>query len=180
MNSAQRKPDIVDSQGRMVPLGSTLGSGGEGTVYEVKQAVDRAAKIYLKPLSEERASKIRAMVKMNPDGLAKLMSWPVDLLLEKRTKQPIGLLIPRVHNKKNVHHLYGPKSRLQDFPRADWRFLIRAAANIAKAFAAVHDTNCVIGDVNHGSIMVGGDATVSLIDVAAVDIVWKRWEFLLQ
>jgi DNA-binding helix-hairpin-helix protein with protein kinase domain len=26
----------------------------------------------------------------------------------------------------------------------------------------VHDANCVIGDVNHGSIMVGGDATVSL------------------
>jgi DNA-binding helix-hairpin-helix protein with protein kinase domain len=180
MNSAQRKPDIVDSQGRMVPLGSTLGSGGEGTVYEVKQAVDRAAKIYLKPLSEERASKIRAMVKMNPDGLAKLMSWPVDLLLEKRTKQPIGLLIPRVHNKKNVHHLYGPKSRLQDFPRADWRFLIRAAANIAKAFAAVHDTNCVIGDVNHGSIMVGGDATVSLIDCESFQVNAQGRQFFCE
>jgi DNA-binding helix-hairpin-helix protein with protein kinase domain len=180
MNSAQRKPEIVDSRGRAVALGSALGSGGEGTVYEVKQTVDRAAKIYLKPLSNERASKIRAMAEMKVDGLGKLMSWPVDLLLEKNTKQPVGLLIPRVHNKKNVHHLYGPKSRLQDFPRADWRFLIRAAANIAKAFAAVHDANCVIGDVNHGSIMVGGDATVSLIDCESFQVSAQGRQFFCE
>src|SRR6476661_8035976 len=99
---------------------------------------DKAAKIYRKPLTQDRANKIRAMMKMKADGLSKLMSWPVDLLIEKRTSQPVGLLIPRVHNKKNVHHLYGPKSRLQDFPRADWRFLVHAAANIAKSFAMVH------------------------------------------
>jgi DNA-binding helix-hairpin-helix protein with protein kinase domain len=110
------------------------------------------------------------MMKMKVDDLNKLMSWPVDLLIEKRTSQPVGLLIPRVHNKKNIHHLYGPKSRLQDFPRADWRFLVHAAANIAKSFAMVHDANCVIGDVNHGSIMVGTDATVSLIDCESFQV----------
>ena len=180
MNTAKRKPDVVDSMGRSVQLGSTLGGGGEGTVYEVAQTVDRAAKIYLKPLTAERASKIRAMVGMKAEGLHKLMSWPVDLLLEKGSKQPVGLLVPRVHNKKNVHHLYGPKSRLQDFPRADWRFLIRAAANIAKAFAAVHDANCVIGDVNHGSIMVGGDATVSLIDCESFQVTVDGRQFFCE
>ena len=164
MSPAQHKPEVVDTRGQPIPLGSELGSGGEGVVYEVGRNADKAAKIYRKPLTQDRADKIRAMMKMKADGLSKLMSWPVDLLIEKRTSRPVGLLIPRVHNKKNVHHLYGPKSRLQDFPRADWRFLVHAAANIAKSFATVHDANCVIGDVNHGSIMVGTDAKVSLID----------------
>jgi DNA-binding helix-hairpin-helix protein with protein kinase domain len=101
---------------------------------------------------------------MRTEALSNLMSWPVDLLADKGTGQPTGLLIPMFANRKNVHHLYGPKSRLKDFPRADWRFLVHAATNIAKAFASVHDANCVIGDVNHSSILVGQDATVALID----------------
>jgi DNA-binding helix-hairpin-helix protein with protein kinase domain len=101
---------------------------------------------------------------MRTDSLAKLMSWPVDLLAIKGTGRPIGLLMPMFPNRKNVHHLYGPKSRLQDFPKADWRFLVHATMNIAKAFASVHDANCVIGDVNHGSVLVAQDATVALID----------------
>jgi DNA-binding helix-hairpin-helix protein with protein kinase domain len=170
MSPAQQKPEVVDTRGRPIPLGSELGSGGEGVVYEVGQNADKAAKIYRKPLTQDRADKIRAMMSMKADELSKLMSWPVDLLIEKRTSQPVGLLIPRVHNKKNVHHLYGPKSRLQDFPRADWRFLVHAAANIAKSFATVHDAHCVIGDVNHGSIMVGTDAKVSLIDCESFQV----------
>jgi DNA-binding helix-hairpin-helix protein with protein kinase domain len=164
MSPTQSRPDVIDSQGRPVPLGAILGKGGEGTVYEVRQSSTTAAKVYHKPLTADRSEKIRVMVRMRTDALSKLMSWPVDLLAVKGTGQPIGLLIPMFADRKNVHHLYGPKSRLQDFPRADWRFLVRAATNIAKSFASVHDANCVIGDVNHGSILVGQDATVALID----------------
>jgi DNA-binding helix-hairpin-helix protein with protein kinase domain len=170
MSPVKQMPEVVDSRGRAIPLGSELGSGGEGVVYEIKQDISKAAKIYIEPMKRERADKILAMMRMKTDDPNKLLSWPADLLVEKRTRQPAGLLIPRVHNKKNVHHLYGPKSRLQDFPRADWRFLVHAAGNIAKSFALVHDTNCVIGDVNHGSVMVGTDATVSLIDCESFQV----------
>jgi DNA-binding helix-hairpin-helix protein with protein kinase domain len=170
MSPAQQKPDVVDTRGRAIPLGSELGSGGEGVVYAVEQNADWAAKIYPKGLDQNRADKIRAMSRMKIGDLSKLMSWPADLLVEKRTNEAVGLLIPRVHNKKNIHHLYGPKSRLQDFPSADWRFLVHAAANIATSFAKVHDANWVIGDVNHGSIMVGTNATVSLIDCESIQV----------
>jgi len=164
MSTRQPSPAVVDSQGRPIPLGAILGKGGEGTVYEVKQSSVTAAKVYHKPLSADRSEKLRTMVSMRTDALAKLMSWPVDVLAIKGTGQPIGLLMPMFPKRKNVHHLYGPKSRLQYFPRADWRFLVHAATNVAKAFASVHDANCVIGDVNHGSILVAQDATVALID----------------
>ena len=72
--------------------------------------------------------------------------------------------MPKVSGFRPAFELYGPKLRLQRFPKADWRFLIRAAANTARAFAAVHEARQVIGDVNHGNLVIGQDATVRLID----------------
>jgi DNA-binding helix-hairpin-helix protein with protein kinase domain len=178
--SSHPKPEVTDSQGRRISLGSVLGKGGEGTIYELKDTAGTVAKVYARALSQDRSDKIRIMPGMRTDALAKFTAWPVDLLIMKRTMQPIGLLMRRIANSKNVHHLYGPKSRLQDFPRADWRFLIRAAANTARAFAVVHDANCVIGDVNHGSIMVAEDATVSLIDCDSFQVNTPARKFLCE
>ena len=59
--------------------------------------------------------------------ILKLTAWPIDLL-QKRTGEPVGLLMPKIAGRKDIHHLYSPKSRRADFQRADWRFLVRAAA----------------------------------------------------
>ncbi|MBN9506676.1 MAG: topoisomerase DNA-binding C4 zinc finger domain-containing protein [Altererythrobacter sp.] len=63
-----------------------------------------------------------------------------------------------------VHELYSPKSRKQHFPKADYRFLVRAALNVARAVGKVHQAGCVIGDFNHSGVLVAQDATVALID----------------
>lgn len=172
------RPALVDSQGRSIPLGVMLGKGGEGTVYEVSNPTRTAAKVYHTPLSDERSAKIRAMVQLRTTELANVTAWPIDLLTLRGSHRPVGLLMPRIENKKNVHHVYGPKSRLKDFPKADWRFLVRTAANIARAFSSVHAANCVIGDVNHGSIMVAEDATVSLIDCDSFQVEANGRRFL--
>ena len=79
--------------------------------------------------------------------------------------------MPRVVGLQLVHELYNPKSRRHAFARGDWRFLVRAAANTARAFTVVHDANCVIGDVNHGGILVADDATVRLIDCDSFQVI---------
>jgi DNA-binding helix-hairpin-helix protein with protein kinase domain len=155
-------PDIVDSSGRPLKLGAAVGRGGEAAVYDVMSLPGIVAKIYHKPIDADRAAKIKAMPSIANDGLNKLASWPRDLLLN-RQGQPIGLLIPKVLGK-DAHHLCSPKSRANEFPGTDWRFLIRAATNIARAFAVVHDIGCVIGDVNYGGVLIAPDATVKLID----------------
>ncbi|MBS0548674.1 MAG: hypothetical protein JSR24_13045 [Proteobacteria bacterium] len=164
------RPDLIDSKGQPIQLGAVLGKGGEGTVYEIARSPATAAKIYHASLGADRSAKIRAMLEIKSTHLSAIAAWPSDLLISRTTRQPVGLLMPRIVNKKNVHHVYGPKSRLKDFPRADWRFLVRTAANIARAFSLVHDAQCVIGDVNHGSIMVAEDATVTLIDCDSFQI----------
>ncbi len=172
--------DLMDSQGRLISLGPLLGKGGEGSVFEILQTKGIVAKIYHKPLTSDRTEKIKAMSTIRTDALSKFTSWPIDLVVMRKTRQPIGLLMPRISNRKNIHHLYGPKSRLQDFPMADWRFLVRTAANIARAFAVVHDAGCVVGDVNHGSIMVAEDATVCLIDCDSFQVSALGRQFLCE
>lgn len=149
--------------GNPLNLGRQLGRGAEGVVYELPNDASLAAKVYHKPIDRDRAEKIKAMAALRNTSLERFTAWPRDLLLSHGS-QPVGLTMARVPASKDVHNLYGPKSRLAEFPRADWRFLVRASTNIARAFAAVHDVGVVIGDVNHGSVLVADDATVRLID----------------
>jgi DNA-binding helix-hairpin-helix protein with protein kinase domain len=88
--------------------------------------------------------------------------------------------MPKIADCKDIHHLYSPKSRRTVFLRADWRFLIRAATNIARAFRVVHEAGYIIGDVNHGSILVGQDATVRLIDCDSFQVTSGERCFLCE
>ena len=85
--------------------------------------------------------------------------------------------MPKITGHKQAFILYSPKLRLQEFPTASWQFLIRSAANAARAFAVVHESGHVIGDVNHGNLFVGGNATVRLIDCDSYQITinGSRW-----
>lgn len=174
-----RKLNLFDTSGRSIRLGNEVGRGGEGSVFEVISDADHVAKIYHTPLSPEKAEKIRLMSKLRSTELLALAAWPLDLLLTS-SGEPIGLVMPKVSGRKDIHRLYSPKSRRDDFQRADWRFLIRTAANTARAFAAIHEKACVIGDVNHGSILVAQDSTVRLIDCDSFQVTTERKRFLCE
>src|SRR5207237_5171019 len=89
----------------------------------------------------------------------------------------VGFTMPKITGHKQAFSLYSPKLRLQEFPKASWQFLIRSAANAARAFAVVHESGHVIGDVNHGNLFVGERATVRLIDCDSYQITinGSRW-----
>ena len=170
MNTTPQAFDVVDASGRSVRLGKKLGQGGEGSVYEVLAEPAIVAKIYHRPPTPIRAEKIRAMVARRTEQIDKLTAWPIELL-SLRSGEPIGLTMPRIVGYKDIHYLYSPKSRRSDFPHADWRFLVRAAANLARAFATVHETSSVIADVNHGGVLVGQDGRIRLIDCDSFQVV---------
>jgi DNA-binding helix-hairpin-helix protein with protein kinase domain len=175
----QPSADIFNGQSQPVRLGALLGQGGEGAVYELAMDRSSAAKIYTNAQSREKADKIRVMVAMRNPRLEKLTAWPQGVLT-RRSGETIGLVMPRFSDRKDIHYLYSPKSRRTVFLRADWRFLIHAAANTARAFRAVHESGCVIGDVNHGSILVGQDATVRLIDCDSFQVISGNRKFLCE
>jgi DNA-binding helix-hairpin-helix protein with protein kinase domain len=165
-------PNLIDNSGNDIRLGPVLGKGGEGTVYSIASSDELVAKVYHKPLSADRAAKIQIMSSCSNGDVKQVSAWPVGLLLSKADRTPIGLLMPKVADAKDVHKLYSPKSRLSEFPKgADWRFLVRACANIARAFGAIHGTGCIIGDINEGSVLVANNATVKLIDCDSYQVV---------
>ena len=122
------------SNNSAVKLGKELGRGGEGAVFLVNGAPDLVAKVYLKPPSAARIDKLRSMARGASPDLLKVAAWPTELLLDEGG-QPRGFLMPRVNGREDLHQLYTPKSRRRIFPKADFRFLIRVAANLARALA---------------------------------------------
>ncbi|PYX36405.1 MAG: hypothetical protein DMG81_16085, partial [Acidobacteria bacterium] len=174
----QTRPPLIDSTGRSVQLGPQLGSGGEGAVFEIRDRSDQVAKLYHKTLEPEKAAKIATMAKAASERLLKLTAWPTEpIRLASGSGAVVGFTMPKITGHKHAFSLYSPKLRLQEFPRANWPFLIRSAANAARAFAVIHESGHVIGDVNHGNLFVGDQATVRLIDCDSYQITLNgsRW-----
>jgi DNA-binding helix-hairpin-helix protein with protein kinase domain len=150
------------SSGGTVTLDQRVGGGGEGTVYRVRERPDAAAKIYLVPMSRERRAKIEAMIAASPPRVTPFTAWPTALLLERT--EAVGFLMPLVKGASEVHVVYGLKSRKQKYPTAGYRFLVHVATNLARAFAQLHASGIVVGDINERAAMIGADGTARIID----------------
>jgi DNA-binding helix-hairpin-helix protein with protein kinase domain len=156
---------FLDSQGNTLRLGKRIGSGGEGDVYELLSSPGTTvAKIYHKPLAAHKQEKLQLMARGCNDELKGISAWPTDVLCTRPGGPVVGFLMPRIADAEPIHKVYGPTHRKETFPHADWRFLVRAAKNLAAAFYVIHKYGYVIGDVNEGNILVNDKACVRLID----------------
>lgn len=154
--------EIVIGKERLA-VAELIGKGGEGEVYAIKGRAGQAVKIYSDGLRAKRESKVRAMVR---EGLAvqtDLVAYPGEIVTDGGGNF-LGFVMRLVKGYRPLHELYSPKDRLRHFAQSDFRFLIHAATNVARAVGKVHQTGCVIGDLNHSGILVAQDGTVALID----------------
>ncbi|WP_186190007.1 hypothetical protein [Burkholderia gladioli] len=154
---------VVLISGQKTRLGKLLGRGGEGDVYFVDGRPGDAVKLYKPDLRGPREAKVLAMVGGGLHKRTGLVAFPLEVATDESGRFA-GFVMRLVSKCKPIHELYGPKSRKIQFPNVDYRFLVRAAGNVARAVAAVHEMDCVIGDFNHSGVLVSGTATVALID----------------
>ncbi len=160
---------LLASTKALLRVGAGIGQGGEGSVHEITGAPQRVVKLYSRDPTPEKVAKLAAMVGIGDAELLKIAAWPVDLVIDSRGATR-GFVMPRIASRSDVHELYSPKSRAQEFPETDFRFLIHVATNISRAIAIVHKHRHVIGDINHGSVLVGRDGTAMLIDCDSIQI----------
>ncbi|WP_042159878.1 hypothetical protein [Paenibacillus gorillae] len=158
----------IDGAGKVVYLDGELGKGGEGSVFAIRANPNSVAKIYHHAIANDKQDKIRTMVNLKSDSLFKFTTWPTDILRDSKG-QIIGFLMPRLIGKE-IHKLYGPKTRLLEFTNATYSFLVHTAANMARAFATIHENGHVIGDINHGNFYVSDRAMVTLLDCDSFQI----------
>lgn len=153
----------VKIAGKAHALGKRIGKGGEGEVYALESVPDRAIKIYKETLRGRREPKVRAMIHGALATKSDLVAFPAEIVTDLNGGFT-GFVMRLVTGFQPMHELYSPKSRKLHFPKADYRFLIHAALNVARAVGQVHHTGCVIGDFNHSGVLVSQNATVALID----------------
>jgi DNA-binding helix-hairpin-helix protein with protein kinase domain/predicted RNA-binding Zn-ribbon protein involved in translation (DUF1610 family) len=153
--------EAVIVAGQPLPLGKIIGRGGEGEVRALGDG-QHVAKLYFKP-DASREAKVRTMVALGLAKRAGLIAFPLDIATD-RSGSFRGFTMRAVADHQPIHFLTAPKSRKVHFPTADYRFLVRVAANTARAIAEVHAMGCTVGDINHSGILVSSKATVSLID----------------
>jgi DNA-binding helix-hairpin-helix protein with protein kinase domain len=172
---------MIDSQGRTIQIGKTIGKGGEGTVHEIEGDTSLVAKLYHQtPLPTEQIAKLEAMVECWSDKLGALSAWPHSLLYDQgnASKRALrGILIPKISGARHLHELYGTTNRRHHFPEAQWHHLILAARNTAAAFDTIHQANIVIGDVNQGNLLVDHRMVVRLIDCDSFQITHQDQTF---
>jgi DNA-binding helix-hairpin-helix protein with protein kinase domain len=155
--------DIRTQSGKIVRLGSLLGKGGEGDVFHLVDQKELAVKLYTDGKQAERKDKILAMAAQRLHEKTSFAAFPIEPVI-RNSSEFIGFTMRKVGGVKPIHELYAPGSRKIEFPRADYKFLVRTATNVARAIASVHTAGCVIGDINHSGILVAEQATVTLID----------------
>src|ERR1051326_1746335 len=135
-------PILVDQTGAAVRLGAKVGrTGGEGAVYAVQGHPGLVAKVYHQPVSANKAAKLKYLAQRVTPQLKECAAWPSFLLFHNN--QPRGFVM-RSASGKEVHHLYGSRDRVVDFPGKNWAFLINTGRNCAAAFDEVHATGAVI------------------------------------
>ncbi|GAA0667205.1 DNA-binding helix-hairpin-helix protein with protein kinase domain [Sphingomonas insulae] len=148
--------------GRPVRLGERVGRGGEGEVFVLADRPDQAIKLYGSP-DDRRREKIEAMVAAGLAARSDLVAFPV-AMVQGPGGAFAGFAMRLVRGHKPLFELYAPGARKVAFPEADYRFLVRSAANVAVAVAKVHEAGVVVGDINHSGILVSDRATAALID----------------
>jgi DNA-binding helix-hairpin-helix protein with protein kinase domain len=149
-------------------LGECLGQGGEARVFALQADPSIVAKLYHHP-TPAHADKLAIMIAHPPAQVAvngqTVIAWPTKrIVAHPATGLVTGFLMPRVAAGVPAAHLHNMKSRLQTHAHFNWRYLLRAAMNLALTFQKVHDSGYVVGDVNDQGVLVTGNAVVALVD----------------
>jgi DNA-binding helix-hairpin-helix protein with protein kinase domain len=163
------KTQTLYTEGQPIKLGTRIGRGGEGEVFAVAGASDTLVKIYTLPDLRSREAKVRRMITADLANTTKFITFPVAPVRDGAGKFT-GFTMRRIDKHQALHEVYPPGARKVAFPRWDYRFLVHAATNISRVVAVAHSAECVIGDVNHSSILIGDDAQAALIDADSFQI----------
>ena len=163
---------LIDAKGDPISLGSMVGKGGEGNVFEIEGEPSLVGKIYHQtPLTEEHYMKLAAMVGRRTRDLTRISAWPESILRDAHNHEPCGLLMPKIERSRQLHELYGTTNRRLHFPEVRWHHLLLAARNLAAAFHTLHEQGIVVGDVNQGNLLVNTQYNIRFIDCDSFQIV---------
>ena len=181
-NSQNRTESITEktfytNDGRVVYLGTMLGSGGEGAVYKVPNMPGKVVKVFKSTTDfAYMERKIEALINNQiPSKLDHVLINTIpESLLYDEDDHFVGYIMPGITTRFKLYDVSrNSADRTKYFPELDYKGLIIIAYNLAEAVSYIHEHEVVIGDLNPNNIVVNPDGTVCLIDTDSYDIVDK-------
>jgi serine/threonine protein kinase len=165
--------EYIRSNGWMIHLGKDIGGGGEGRIYKTVEEPRLVAKIYT-TVTHEQEAKLDAMLARPPYTPMRShfpLAWPMEPLYD-RADQCVGFLMPYIDHNNNIPllKLYNPRDRLQTLHGFTWKYLLRAAKNLANVVSVLHENGYIIGDVNESNILISKSALVTLVDCDSIQV----------
>lgn len=156
---------LATRKGKNHRLGAKLGAGNEGAVFEVETDSSLVAKVYHEAVDRQRARKIELMIERANPQLFAHSAWPVDFADSPK----FTVFMPKGTGKE-IHESFHPKSRLQNFPDAKYRFLLTVAYNLCAAISGIHSVGAIVGDFNQKNVLVSKDGRVRFLDCDSFQI----------
>jgi DNA-binding helix-hairpin-helix protein with protein kinase domain len=150
-----------------------IGGGGEGSIYVVTGMPNLVAKVFHRPtLEQQRKLELMLALPCNPQPSGTPpVAWPEGLLFRNAKRERFsGYLMPRVTGACPANELYNPKSRRAKCPGFNYRYLHRAALNIALCCRLAHERGFVIGDLNESTFLVRDNCCVTMVDAESMQM----------
>ncbi|MEW2162580.1 hypothetical protein AB0912_06220 [Streptomyces sp. NPDC007084] len=171
--------------GRTVHLGGKpavlaelpLKGGGQAAVFPVVGDDTTVVKLYREPPGPEQERRLTRMLTMSPLAARPTdasqppeLAWPTALARGPQGEF-LGYAMHRFGEPGHVQliGLFTRAQRLKLFAdRADWRFLLGVAWNLAFMTARMHYDNLVIGDFSSSNVVVDANGFVTFLDCDSI------------
>ena len=155
---------VYSETGREYVLGPRLGDpGGEGSVYELKDAAGRVAKIYnAKSCTVQAREKVKELIKSRIGFNGILLPQAV---LNTREGAFTGFIMERARGR-TLSSLFVPKSEFEQiFPNWKKADIVKLGISILKRIKYLHDHDILLGDISPKNIMFVSPDEVYFIDM---------------
>ena len=155
---------VYSEAGREYVLGPRLGEpGGEGSVYELKDAAGRVAKIYnAKSCTVQAREKVKLLIESRISFNGILMPQAV---LNTRDGAFTGFIMERAKGR-TLNSLFVPKSEFeQEFPNWKKADIVKLGRSILKRITYLHKYGVLLGDISPKNIMFVSPDEVYFIDM---------------
>lgn len=147
------------TKGGSLVLGSLLGEGGEGSVYEGGRG--SVIKIFDKDhITEHRLEKLKLMV---GHGLqAKGMCIP-SALVSNQHGEFVGYVMPKASGRE-ARTIFNIRKLEKDFPSWKKSHLVDICISFLEHVQYLHSVNIILGDINPKNLMIDDQRNVFIID----------------